>query len=151
VPQDNVEIVERFFELRSQGDLRYLEYIDSDAVFDLSESRSTYSGVYRGHEQIREQWEALQEAWAETVLRPEEPVVVGDRVVVTVRIRARGRSSGVQLEGEGANAFTFREGKIVHFKLFQTKAEALAAVRSAKGSLEASGDDRSDDHEGDTA
>jgi ketosteroid isomerase-like protein len=129
VPQDHVEIVERFFEFRSRGDLRYLDYVDPDAVFDLSESRSTYSGIYRGHEQIRDQWEALQEAWAETELRPEDPVVVGDRVVVTVRITARGRSSGVQLEGEGANAFTFRDGKIVHFKLFQTKTEALAAVR----------------------
>jgi ketosteroid isomerase-like protein len=128
VPQDKIEIVERFFEARSRGDLSYLKYIDPDAEFDLSESRSTYSGIYRGHEQIREQWEALQEAWAETVLRPEEPVVVGDRVVVTVRISARGRSSGVKLEGQGSNVFTFKEGKIVHFKLFQTKAEALAAV-----------------------
>ena len=128
MPEDRIEIVERFFEARSRGDLSYLNYIDPDAVFDLSESRSIYSGVYRGHEQIRKQWEALQEAWAETELRPEEPLVVGDRIVVTVRISAQGRSSGVRLEGQGANVFTFREGKIVHFKLFQTKAEALASV-----------------------
>jgi hypothetical protein len=34
----------------------------------------------------------------------------------------------VKLEGQGANVFTFKDGKIVRFKLFQTKAEALAAV-----------------------
>ena len=101
VPQDKVEIVQRFFEARSRGDLSYLNYVDPDAEFDLSESRSTYQGVYRGHEQIREQWAGQKEAWAETDLRPEEPVVVGDRVVVTVHISARGRSSGVQLEGQG--------------------------------------------------
>jgi ketosteroid isomerase-like protein len=54
--------------------------------------------------------------------------VVGDKVVVTVRISAPGRTSGVRLDGTGANVFTFRDGKIVHFKLFQTKAAALAAV-----------------------
>jgi ketosteroid isomerase-like protein len=90
VSPDNVEIVQRFFELRSQGDIRYLEYVDADAEFDLSESRSPYQGIYRGHEQIRKQWEALQEAWAETDLRPEEPVASGDQVVVTVRISTRG-------------------------------------------------------------
>lgn len=128
VSEDIIEIVKQFFEARSRGDLRYLNYVDPDAEFDLSESRSTYRGIYRGHEEIRRQWEGLQEAWAETDLRPDEPVVVGDKVVVTVRISAQGRTSGVRLDGTGANVFTFRDGKIVHFKLFQTKAEALAAV-----------------------
>ena len=48
--EDKLEIVARFFEARSRGDLSYLNYIDPDAEFDLSESRSTYSGIYRGHE-----------------------------------------------------------------------------------------------------
>ena len=128
--QDRIQIVERFLEARSRGDLSYLDYVDPDAEFDLSESRSTHAGVYRGHEQIREQWESQHEAWAETELRPDEPVVVGDSVVVTVLISARGRTSGVELEGQGANVFTFREGKIVRFKLYQTKAEALAALQA---------------------
>jgi ketosteroid isomerase-like protein len=128
--EDKIEIVERFFEARSRGDLSYLDLVAPDAEFDLSESRSTYRGIYRGHEEIRRQWEGLQEAWAETELRPEDPVVVGETVIVTVQISAQGRSSGVKLEGQGANVFTFKDGKIVHFKLFQTKAEALEAVRS---------------------
>jgi ketosteroid isomerase-like protein len=127
--RDKIEIVERFFEARSRGDLGYLDLIDPDAEFDLSESRATHRGVYRGHEEIRKQWESQREAWAVAELRPEEPVVVGERVIVSVQISAEGRSSGVKLEGQGANVFTFRNGKIVHFKLFQTKAEALAAVR----------------------
>ena len=126
--QDKIEMVERFFVARSRGDLSYLEFIDPDAVFDLSESRATHQGVYRGHEEIRKQWESQREAWAVAELRPEEPVVIGDQVVVTVQITAQGRSSGVKLEGQGANVFTFKDGKIVRFKLFQTKDEALAAV-----------------------
>src|SRR5919108_3326618 len=109
--QDKIEIVERFFEARSRGDLSYLDLVAPDAEFDLSESRSTYRGIYRGHEEIRKQWEGLQEAWAETELRPEDPIVVGEQVVVTVKISAQGRSSGVKLEGQGANVFTFSGGK----------------------------------------
>ena len=128
MPNDKIEIVRRFFKARSRGDLSYLDLIDPDAEFDLSESRATHRGVYRGHEEIREQWESQREAWAVAELRPEDPVVVGERVVVTVQISAQGRASGVKLEGQGANVFTFKDGKIAHFKLFQTKAEALAAV-----------------------
>jgi hypothetical protein len=65
-------------------------------------------------------------------LRPEEPVASGDQVVVTVRISTRGRTRGIRLEGEGANAFTLKDGKIIHFKLFQTKSEALAALGISK-------------------
>jgi ketosteroid isomerase-like protein len=128
MPDARIEIVERFFEARSSGDRSYLDDIAPDAEFDYSESRSTHRGVYRGHQEIRRQWESQQEAWAETDLRPDEPVVVGDKVVVTVRITAEGRTSGVRLDGTGANVFTFKDGKIVHFKLFQTKAEALDAI-----------------------
>ncbi|HVS28420.1 MAG TPA: nuclear transport factor 2 family protein [Solirubrobacteraceae bacterium] len=128
MPRDNVEIVQGFFEARNRGDLGCLDYIEADAEFDLSESRSPYHGIYRGHEQIRKHWETLREAWAEAEMHPEEPVAVGDHVVVTVRVSARGRSSGVQLQGFGANVYTLRDGKIVRFKLFQTRAEALKAV-----------------------
>jgi ketosteroid isomerase-like protein len=128
--QDKIALVEQFFKARSRGDLSYLDLVDPDAEFDLSESRATYRGIYRGHEEIRKQWESLQEAWAETELRPDEPVLVGEKVIVTVQISAQGRSSGVKLEGQGANVFTFRKGKIIHFKLFQSKADALAAVRA---------------------
>ena len=125
--QDKIEIVERFFEARNRGDLSYLDFIDPDAEFDLSESRGPHRGVLRGHEEIRKHSESLREAWAELELRPEEPVVIGEQVVVTVQGSVEGRSSGIKLEGQGANVFTFKDGKIVHFKLFQTKAEALAA------------------------
>jgi ketosteroid isomerase-like protein len=128
VSTSSFEIVQRFFEARSRGDLRYLDLVDENAEFDLSESRSPYQGIYRGHAQIRKQWETLQDAWGVADLRPEEPVVSGDHVVVTVRISARGRTSGVQLEGHGANVLTLKDGKIVRLKLFQTRAEALASV-----------------------
>ena len=126
--QENVEIVERFLEARNRGGRQYLDYVDPDAEFDLSESRSPYSGVYRGHDQIVRQWESLREAWTKAELRPEEPVAVGDQVVVTTRISARGRNSGVQLEGHAAHVYRIKEGKIDRLKLFQTRAEALEAV-----------------------
>ena len=126
--RDNVEIVRRFFEARNRGDISHLDYVAPDAEFDLSESRSPYRGIYRGHAQIRKLWESLWDAFDEAEMQHEEPAEVGDHVVVTVRVSARGRRSGIPLAGHGANVYTLKDGKIVSFKLFQTRAEALEAV-----------------------
>jgi ketosteroid isomerase-like protein len=128
VSEENVKIVRQFFEARNRGDLAYLEYVDPDAVFDFSESRSPYRGVYRGRDEIREQWEAVREAWTGAEMRPQDPLAVGDHVVVTVTGAARGRTSGIPLRGQGANVYTLKGGKIVRYKLFQTRADALEAV-----------------------
>jgi aspartate 1-decarboxylase len=57
-----------------------------------------------------------------------EPVTTGNRVVVGVHVAGRGLASGIELTGAAANLFELRDGLIVLFKLFQTRAEALAAA-----------------------
>ena len=46
-------------------------------------------------------------------LIPEEFVDIGDRVVVTVRLRAHGRRSGIEVDARLYDVFTVRDGKIV--------------------------------------
>jgi ketosteroid isomerase-like protein len=128
VSQSNIEIVHGFFEARNRGDQSYFDYLDPDAELDLLESRGPYRGLYRGHDEIRKHRESRDEAWATVEWHLEEPVAVGDHVVVTARASAQGRLSGVELAGHGANVFTLRGGKIIRLKLFQTRSEALASV-----------------------
>ena len=126
---ENIEVVQRFFEARNAGDLDTMEAcLHPEAEFDLTESRSPYRGLYRGHEEIRRVWSEARETWADMELRAEDPVEVADQVVVSVHVAGRGRASGIELTGAGANLFRVRDGLIVLFKLFQTRAEALEAA-----------------------
>ena len=58
----------------------------------------------------------------------EEAIDMGDEVFTVLRQRAKGKGSGVPVEGRIAQIWTFREGKVVRYRGFQDKAEALRAA-----------------------
>jgi ketosteroid isomerase-like protein len=53
---------------------------------------------------------------------------MGDRVLVTVRFRARGRGSGIAVGARLYDLFTLRKGKIVRMDQFSERSEALEAA-----------------------
>lgn len=131
MPQQNVDIVRKVFDFGFvDGDLdSALELMDPGCVMDWSDSRSPYSGVYRGHAEIREAWQGWNDAWDEW--RPEilEAIEVdGDTVVIVTLVNARGKGSGVPVQARGASVWTVRDGRVAYAKLCQNKAEALEAA-----------------------
>ncbi len=74
-----------------------------------------------------EAWGRFLDAWEEMV--PEQPEIIdaGDDVVVLLRIRGRGKASGMEVVEEVGNVITFRDGEIVRMNLCH-KAEALEAA-----------------------
>jgi ketosteroid isomerase-like protein len=69
------------------------------------------------------------DAWDEWYPEFEEVIDVGpETILIVTRVRARGKGSGVPVEARGASIWSVRDGKVVSAKLFQSKAEALAAL-----------------------
>lgn len=52
----------------------------------------------------------------------------GDRVAAVVRYRARGWSSGVEIEGRESALWTFRDGKVVRYEWFHGPEDAFRAA-----------------------
>jgi ketosteroid isomerase-like protein len=67
-------------------------------------------------------------AWADFSFEPEELIDAGDRVVVVARLKATGRSSGVELERRDGMVFELREGLVVRVDYFNSRRQALEAV-----------------------
>ena len=59
---------------------------------------------------------------------PEEFLDLGDRVVVTLRLRGRGHGSGVEIDALFYEIYTLRDGKIIRMDEFTDRAEALEAA-----------------------
>ena len=72
--------------------------------------------------------EKVFEGWATWDMEPEQLVAVRNQVAVVVRYRARGRTSGVELEGRESALFTLRAGKVVRYEWFHDPGEALSAA-----------------------
>ncbi len=56
----------------------------------------------------------------------------GDHVVVTNRVRAKGRASGAPVERVTFSVNEYRAGRLVRVSIYGTKAEALKAVGPAE-------------------
>ena len=88
----------------------------------------TSAGVYRGADAARNWWREWYAAW-DTLRFEYELVDAGDRVVVLLDLRLRGRSTGIEFPpAKARGSITFRDGLVVHMKLYMSQAEALEAV-----------------------
>lgn len=86
--------------------------------------------LYRGHEELRDVFRHLYEAWEVFEVRLEEVIDAGgEQVIAIVTGRGRGRSSGVEVEQKDqGSVWTIRDGKVVRVVWFSTRDEALEAV-----------------------
>ena len=127
--KENVEIVRRFADCWVRSDWEgAAELADPDV-----EQHSTVGGleegrVLRGVEEIRRDYELVEETWDEHRIEAERLIDAGDRVVLFQREYQRGRSSGVELEIEAAVIFDLRDGRIVRVQGYMDRAAALEAA-----------------------
>jgi ketosteroid isomerase-like protein len=119
--QENVEIVRRFLVVDDFDEA--LRCVDPDIVWNPVEESAT-----QGHDAVRASTARWKSEWDDYELIPEEFADAGDRVVATVRFRARGRGSGIEVDGRLYDVFTLRDGKIVRMDQFTEQSEALEAV-----------------------
>jgi ketosteroid isomerase-like protein len=117
---ESVEIVRRF--LIADVD-EAMTYADPGIVWNPIEELPT-----QGHDAVRASLERWKAEWDDYTLMPEEFVDRGDRVLATVRLRGRGRGSGVEIDARFYDVYTLRDGKIVRMDQFTERSQALEAV-----------------------
>ncbi len=124
----NVELVRKLFErwMRAEWDV-FRELVTPDFELVLSAGWFPDPGVYRGPDAALEAWGRFLDAWEEMTPDPQEIIDAGDDVVVLLRIRGRGKASGMEVAEEVGNVITFRDGQIVRMNLCH-RAEALEAA-----------------------
>ena len=108
------------------------EIWDPEVEFDATDGAVLdINGVYRGADEARQFWHEWFSAW-ETVSFDYELVDAGERVVMLVDMQMRGRSTGIEVpSGKFAWVSRFRNGLVVHVKLYMSQSEALETSRSA--------------------
>jgi ketosteroid isomerase-like protein len=136
--QENVELlrasIEAFRAGTSESDreatlTKNAELSDPDIELDASGAPVfDLSRVNRGTDAVNQFWREWLAAW-ETLRFEYELVDAGERVLMLFDLRMRGRSTGIEMPfGKVAWVYTFRDGLIVHQKLYLSQSEALEAV-----------------------
>ena len=123
-PNTNVEIFRRVLKaFNDEGIEGVLPYFDDDVEVydpDLPSDRS-----YRGKEALRSLLEDLLMGAETTEVREYECLPAGDRVVALLRTYSRGQGGNPEVEVRDAHTMTFRNGKIVYWRLYIDRIEAL--------------------------
>ena len=86
-------------------------------------------GVSTGIEGFIALWSDYLSAWDSWVVTPTDFIDVGDeRVLVLQSFKGRSKTHGIELELDGGNVVTLRDGKLARLELFFHRADALEAA-----------------------
>ena len=126
--QENVEIVQRFYDAWARDEF--------PGPFDLMDPEIEYvnpagavePGTRRGRTAFSRAVAGVFEGWETWQMEPEQFRAAGNHVAVVLRYRARGRGSGLEIEGRESALWTLRDGKVARYAWFQERAEALEAA-----------------------
>lgn len=137
--EDDVEVVRRTYrmieELREAPPGAGHDALDDlvDERFELHLPASYPEGaqVFRRRRGLMRWIAKTRETWDEWRFELERFVESGDRILVLVRVVARGGVSGVRLERETAHVWAVSDGRVTLCEVYLDRSEAFEAVRRA--------------------
>ena len=116
--------------LGARGYGGHFAFYDREIVWDMTHYELPGgSGVYYGHDGVRQfmrEWLAPFESY---YARPEEIIDAGEAVVVRLRQGGRGKQSGLEVKVPPYwQVYRLRDGRAVRIEFYRDQAEALKAV-----------------------
>jgi ketosteroid isomerase-like protein len=126
--QENVEVVRSVYADPGGLTAGASGKVAPDAEFDFSAVYPDWP-IVKGIEELRRFRDSGPWGGSPIHLEPEYFYDVDDeRVLVFVRVSARGHESGVEVDTQAAHELTIREGLVVRFKAYRDRDAALEAV-----------------------
>jgi ketosteroid isomerase-like protein len=131
VSRQNVDAVRAGFEALEQGDVDDLvRRIHPEFEFTTPAALSVEPDTYRGEEGVRRYFDSFYEVMDEVHFIPDEFIDAGERVVVPVHLRARGKETGLEVEQRIFQVWSVRDGRASGVEVFPTLEEAMEAARA---------------------
>ncbi len=122
---NEVEVLKQFYATINRNDMQGItQYFDPQIVRIEPEGFPT-SGTYRGIAEAQAHVAKGRGTWAEGTCEPERFLTNGDKAVVYLHVRVRLKDSLDWIDGRFADGFEFRAGKIIHYRTFGERQEAL--------------------------
>jgi ketosteroid isomerase-like protein len=128
VSEQNVEVVRALYGAWAREEFPGpLELLDPEVEY-VNPPGAIEPGTRHGLAAFSGAIEKVFEGWASWRMEPERFEAVEDQVAVVLRYRARGRASGVVVEGRESALWTLRDGRVVRYAWFHDPDDALSAI-----------------------
>jgi ketosteroid isomerase-like protein len=120
-----IEALERFFAAINRNDMQAVTRDFDSGIVRIEPEGFPTAGTYRGIAAVQEHISKGRGTWAEGTCEPERFLAKGEKVVVYLHARVRLKDSVEWRGGRFADGFVFRDGKIIEYRSFGERAEAL--------------------------
>lgn len=129
--ETNADLVREGFEAMREGNVdALLPFIHPDFEATTPPALAAEPDTYRGHDGIRRYFGSFYEAMDRLNFEPKEFIQVGERVVVPLTLRARGRTTGIETAQDIVLIWDLKDGKAIRIEVYATLEAAMAAARS---------------------
>jgi uncharacterized protein len=123
--RNEIETLEQFFAAINRNDMQSIIKDFDPQIVRIEPEGFPTAGTYRGIAEVQEHVAKGRGTWAEGNCEPEEYLTHGDKVVVYLHARVRLKDSTDWIDGRFADGFVFRAGKIIHYRTFGERRDAL--------------------------
>jgi ketosteroid isomerase-like protein len=133
----NLEVALRGYGAWNRGDLEgFLEGLHPEIVLTTSGYFADQAVTWRGHDGMRELWEALRSPWEDFHMEPREiwEDASGRHVAVLLTVSGRGRD-GIEASASFSHVFEMESGMATTLDAFPSWEQGLALARERGGEL----------------
>jgi ketosteroid isomerase-like protein len=137
VPEGNVELHRRSNDAFNSRDVEaYVAFCHPEIELH-SAVTVPGGGVYHGHDGVRRWHRDLEDAWGdELYVEPEAYFDLGEHTASFHVLHGRGRQSGADVAMPAAHVCRWREGRIVYFRGYSRREDALADLGTSEDAAE---------------
>lgn len=115
----------RFYDAIDRQDMQAMIQDFDPGIVRIEPEGFPTAGTYPGIEQVQAHVAQGRGTWAEGHCLPEGYAENGDRVVALLRVRVRLHGASEWIDGRFADGFVFRGGRIVEYRTFGRRDEAM--------------------------
>jgi ketosteroid isomerase-like protein len=132
MPSANIETVRGWFEeFETAGIESVIDHVHPEFEGVVPADLSVEPDTYRGRQGARRYVDSFYEVMDEIRFVPDEFIEVGDRVVVPMRVLAKGKETGIEVEQHAVQVWTLRDGMALRINAYATREDALEAAGSS--------------------
>lgn len=125
--QSRVELLRAAYDAYNRGEVASVADLAAEDIEVHPPPTSTDPEPFRGRDTLLKYLEPNLFEFQRA--EPAEFLEEGDRILVAVRVHARGRGSGVELHDEAFHVWTVEDERAVRFEVFVHRDDALEALR----------------------
>ena len=119
------EALAQFFAAINRNDMDAITRDFDPGIVRVEPDGFSTAGTYRGIAEVQGCVTKGRGSWAEGTCDPEKFLEDGDKVVVFLHARVRMQGSTEWVGERFADGFVFRDGRIVEYRTFRERADAL--------------------------